>query len=104
MINRALYIKYSSSQNFYYIKEINKFLDPTNIKKISERARMVHFNDKLVYEDASEHLTETFLAFESEQKKDYLVEYYKFHREIPRVFQHGITKIFNKYHNKKRRI
>ena len=45
MINRALYIKYSSSQNFYYIKEINKFLDPTNIKNVKERTQMVSFND-----------------------------------------------------------
>ena len=33
-----------------------------------------------------EYLTEFLWGCESEQKTDYLAEYYKFHKEIPRIF------------------
>ena len=33
-----------------------------------------------------------------------LTEYYKFHRDIPRLFMLPTTKTMNKYHDKKRRV
>ena len=33
-----------------------------------------------------------------------LIEYYKYHTEIPRIFLYPVSKIFNKYHDKKREI
>ncbi len=33
-----------------------------------------------------------------------LTEYYKFHKDIPRLFMQTISTVMNKYHDKKRRI
>ena len=33
-----------------------------------------------------------------------LIEYYKFHKEIPRIFMAAHIKVYNWYHDRKRRI
>lgn len=55
MINRALFLKYSSSQNFHYIKEINFLVENESNQKV------INFNDQIAYEEQYEYATELFL-------------------------------------------
>jgi len=42
--------------------------------------------------------------YEYREKLPLLIEYYKFHNEIPRMFMMPISEMLNKFHDKKRRI
>ena len=98
MLNKALYLKYSSSQNYYYSKEMNELLD--NEKKQS----VICFKYKSAYEAEDENFTNCYTIEETENKLIYLTEYYKYHKEVPRLFMRPAAKTVNLYHDKKRRI
>ena len=50
MVNRALYLKYSSSQNYYYTKEINEFMEESN-----QKPKIVKFKDQVQFEEQEEY-------------------------------------------------
>eukprot|EP00828_Plagiopyla_frontata_P007120 TRINITY_DN13282_c0_g1_i1.p2 TRINITY_DN13282_c0_g1~~TRINITY_DN13282_c0_g1_i1.p2 ORF type:complete len:153 (-),score=15.68 TRINITY_DN13282_c0_g1_i1:41-499(-) len=90
MITRALYIKYSASQNFYYSKEMNKFLNPTGIKSVKIHQVVIRFFDNVAMEDYNEYVQKYQQKYENQnyiqEKLKYLGDYYKFHNDIPRIF------------------
>lgn len=84
MVTRALYYKYSSSQNYFYSKEINNFMEtPTDLKI---RSRLINFQDLIAIEERNDYFTKLFNKTERLEKLKFLVEYYKYHNEIPRMF------------------
>ena len=97
IINKALFFKYSSSQNYYYTREINEFLND------NKRVLLINFNDKIIYESFEENL-EKF--FEIDQFKDYLTNINEKTIFKPNFFKE--RKIFNlilkQNNNKKKQI
>lgn len=98
MLNKALYLKYSSSQNYYYTKDINDIVE--NEKK----HHVVQFKYLVNYENEEENLTRYYNSSEFGYKLNYLTEYYKYHKEVPRLFMLPISHTMNNFHDKKRRI
>lgn len=98
MLNKALFLKYSSSQNYYYTKDVQDFIDNTR------HSHVIKFNDILLLNTKEELLTRFYKTSENKAKVTYLTEYYKYHREVPRLFMLPVANIINNFHDKKRRI
>ena len=56
MLNNALYQKYSSSQNYYYKKEIEKFYCEKVDLVASTRKKICEFNDLAAFNENNEYL------------------------------------------------
>lgn len=99
MIVKALYSKFASSQNYYYTRDINDIL-------ANNRAHAVILHKDLAayLEEDEEYLKRYYQINENPFKMKLLVEYYKFHRDIPRIFMVPTCDILNRYHDKRRRI
>ena len=54
--------------------------------------------------ESEEYLKRTYKSEEYEKKIKLLTEYYKFHKDIPRLFMKGEIDIVNKYYDEKRKI
>lgn len=98
LLNSMLYSKYSSSQNYHYLKDINDIL-------LHERTPST-----LAYKQSEELLNQsenldTFFDLEeyTPQMED-IVEYYKYHNEIPRYFGKDIYQIYFDHYDKKRKL
>jgi len=98
MTNKALYSKYSSSQNYYYTKDINDILANAKVPSV------IIFRDIEVFEECEEYLKRFYRGVEYEGKIKMLTEYYKYHQDIPRLFMYPIINTLNRYHDKKRRL
>ncbi|CAD8050666.1 unnamed protein product [Paramecium sonneborni] len=97
LITRALYIKYSASQNYYYQKDINIIL-------LQQRSKQYTAYKEWTFYDTNECLKRFYSLPDTKQKTIVLTEYYKFHRDIPRLFMLPIATTLSKYHDKRRRI
>ncbi|CAK70972.1 unnamed protein product (macronuclear) [Paramecium tetraurelia] len=97
LITRALYIKYSASQNYYYQKDINIIL-------LQQRSKQYTTYKEWTYYDSNEYLKRFYSTNDTRQKTIVLTEYYKFHRDIARLFMLPIATTLSKYHDKRRRI
>jgi hypothetical protein len=84
-MHSRLYQKYSSSQNYYYTRDINAILT----KK--ETVANINYIDTKEFDKKKEYLRRFYKASEHKGKITLLTEYYKYHREIPRCFMipHG---------------
>lgn len=98
MIKRALYVKFSSSQNYYYSKDITELISQNRCKML------IKFKDQNTFDEEEDYLKRLYSLTEYKNKIKILTEYYKYHREIPRIFAFSISKIMNNYHDKKRKI
>ena len=98
MLNKALFLKYSSSQNYYYSKDIQELID--NARK----PVVITFKDSVMLEEKEEYLTRLYKSNEHNGKLIYLSEYYKYHKEVPRLFMQPASGTINHFHDKKRRI
>ena len=98
MVNKALYLKYSSSQNYYYAKTINEIL--TNAKT----PNTISFKDYRMLGEEEEQLRRFYRKSEHRAKLSMLSEYYKYHKDIPRMFMLPITINLNIFHDEKRRL
>ncbi|CAD8209117.1 unnamed protein product [Paramecium pentaurelia] len=81
ILKRALYCKYSQSQNFFYEKHINDIIEDRCVKC------NIHYKDHLNFNDQNEYMRRYYRFFESEDRLPALLEYYKYHINIPRNFQ-----------------
>ena len=99
MIVKALYSKFASSQNYYYTRDINDIL-------ANNRTKAVIFQKDLncYLEEDEEYLKRYYQINENSFKMKLLVEYYKFHKDIPRLFMQPTSDTLNRYHDKKRRL
>ena len=98
MINKALYSKYSSSQNYYYTKDINDML--AQARTIS----VIIYKDYITLDEEEEYLKRYYKRDEWKNKINILTEYYKYHKDIARLFMMPSTNVLNKYHDKNRRL
>lgn len=98
MLNKALFLKYSSSQNYYYTKDIQELIDS------SRKVHVIEFKDNILFEEREEYLTRIYKSSEHKAKISYLTEYYKYHKEVPRLFMLPSSNSINHFHDKKRRI
>jgi len=98
MLNKALFLKYSSSQNYYYTKDIQELIDNTR------KPHVISFKDNILLEEDEEYLTRMYKQSEHKAKVNYLTEYYKYHKEVPRLFMNPASNTINHFHDKKRRI
>lgn len=98
MVNKALYSKYSSSQNYYYTKDINEILAD------SRTTAVIAFKDAVHFDEEDEYLKRFYNYSEYDFKIKMLTEYYKFHNDIARIFMMPVSNVLNKFHDKKRRL
>lgn len=98
MINKALYSKYSSSQNYYFTKDINEILGD------SRTSGVIKFKDFKHFDELEEYLKRFYMRKEYKNKIRMLSEYYKFHNDIPRMFMLPTSNVMNRFHDKKRRL
>ena len=97
-INHRLYHIHSSSQNYYYMKDINNIIS-------DERT-----TSSIKYRDLSQNMQVEELLKRFYRSKEYipkiskLCEYYKFHKEIPRMFAKDSYDTFFDHHDKKRKV
>lgn len=97
-LNLFLYNKYSSSQNYYYTKDIN------NILGGNKTPAVMVFTDLLCFYEDDQLLKRLYKSDEYPQKIALLSEYYKYHEDVPRVFMMPVAKVVHNYYDKKRRI
>ena len=99
MIMDALYHRYSSSQNYYYTKKINELITNSRISAV------IQYKDQLIFDGIEEDMFKRYYAMEDlPEKFQRLTEYYKYYRDIPRLFTYPVVRILNKYHDKKRNL
>lgn len=99
MIHKALYSKFSSSQNYYYTRDINDILASNRTKNV------INYKDIQTFIDSEEEYLKRYYKISEHQfKMNMLSEYYKFHKDIARLFMSPICDSLNKYHDKRRRI
>ena len=96
-LNQRLFNAYSSSQNYFYSQKIN---DIVSSKRCQET---VEFNS---WHQSSDHsfLKRYYMFFEYHTKMVLLVEYYRYHQDVPRFFQHLTSSVIYKFYDRKRRI
>ena len=97
-VNSFLYSKYSSSQNYYYSKEIN------NIIAGNRTPSAIRFIDFICIDENDDLLKRYYQIKEYPIKIALLTEYYKFHEDVPRFFIMPIAHVVYNFYDKKRRI
>ena len=60
------------------------------------------YHDIIVYDEMDEFLKRYYMLGEYNTKIAILTEYYKYHKDIPRLFIKPISDVMNRYHDKKR--
>ena len=72
---------------------------------MKERTRFViNYKDDLTLDEEDEFLKRYYKLHEYDYKIGLLTEYYKFHKDISRMFMVPGTDCLNRYHDKTRRI
>lgn len=97
-INHRLYERYSSSQNYYFLRDINFILGDDRCKAA------ITYKDLLQFGAVQEHIKKLYRIRDYKGKMLQLCEYYKFHKEIPRMFSKEIYDTFFDHHDKKRKV
>lgn len=97
-VQSMLYEKYSSSQNYYYTRDINAILAR------KQTVASIQYFDTKEFSRTKEYLRRMYKLNEQNQKIQLLTEYYKYHNEIPRCFIIPHGDILAIYHDKKRNI
>ncbi|CAD8106125.1 unnamed protein product [Paramecium sonneborni] len=90
--------KYSQADNYQYTKSLNDFIDNARTNQV------IHFHYISNINHQQEYLRRTYTINEILNKITSLVEYYKFHNEIPRCFLPKISDIISNYHDKRRKV
>lgn len=97
-MNKALYSKYSSSQNYYFSKDINDILAGVSTPNT------IRFRDNEALDTIEEYFKRFYKVNEYSFKISALTEYYKYHKDVARLFMLPVSMTMNRYHDKKRRI
>ncbi|CAD8207564.1 unnamed protein product [Paramecium octaurelia] len=96
LLNRALYTKYSQSQ-----WNGRKYEDLFSTKPISW---VIKFKDRLTFEDYDEFLKRFYPQSDQPMKFEQLLEYYKYHKDIPRMFMPRVSDLAIYFYEKKKQI
>lgn len=97
-LNSKLYTSYSSSQNYYYLKDINSILANQRTKP---RIAYSSLKDYLFSKSGISKFLDASASIELLVE---LSEYYKYHRDIPRIFSTKEFELYFEYHDKKRKV
>lgn len=97
-VNSQLYKKYSSSQNYYYMKDINEIISD------SRSATVIFYKQLMDYYTEGEQLKKFVSNGQYQAKMRSLVDYYRYHREIPRVFAKNVYDLYFDHHDRKRKV
>ena len=97
-LNQFLFEKYSSSQNYYYTKEINNILSGVRTPAV------FNYTDNLHYLEDENLLKRIYKVEEYPKRIEMLTEYYKYHEDVPRLFMKPVASTVHNYYDKKRRI
>ena len=98
LMQQLLYARYSSSQDYYHSNQINKLLCR------ADSHTFIVFADVLCAVEQEEFFKRVYWRREYPSKLLLLAEYYKFHRDIPRLFALPTAAVMNQYHDKRRKI
>ena len=98
MMTKALFFKYSSSQNYYYTKDIN------DIMADARTPAVIKYKDFTTLDEEDEFLKRYYKFHEYDYKIGLLVEYYKYHKDIARMFMLPTTDTLHTYHDKRRKL
>ncbi|CAD8148923.1 unnamed protein product [Paramecium pentaurelia] len=99
IINHTLYHKYASSQNYYFTKEINDILSK------NRTSATIKFYDDMQYLENDECMSRVYYFDDYYSKIQLLVEFYKYHHDLPRfTVDEEIIQILNLYYDKKRKL
>ena len=97
-VNSMLYKKYSSSQNYYYIKDINEIISD------ARTVDAIEYKHAIDCSTPGEHLKKYLDKENYDRKMRGLVDYYRYHKEIPRVFAKSIYDLYFDHHDRKRKV
>ncbi|KRX04101.1 hypothetical protein PPERSA_08316 [Pseudocohnilembus persalinus] len=92
------FINFINQKHFGLFKDINDILQNKNTPAT------IILKDINVLIETEQYYKRRYKLQEYPGKIKMLTEYYKFHNEIPRLFMLPISKVLNKYHDKKRRL
>ncbi|CAD8144647.1 unnamed protein product [Paramecium pentaurelia] len=98
-ITSSLYNKYAESQNYYYTKVVNDLIlnQPTKAT--------IWFKDLEQYDEEVEHCKKLYTLSSYPKKIKILVEFYRFHKDIPRwAVNEQIVSILNEFYNQRRKL
>ncbi|CAD8056669.1 unnamed protein product [Paramecium sonneborni] len=98
-ITSSLYNKYAESQNYYYTKVVNDLIlnQPTKAT--------IWFKDLQQYDEEMEHCKKLYTLSSYPKKIKILIEFYRFHKEIPRwAVNEQIVTILNEFYNQRRKL
>ncbi|CAD8048138.1 unnamed protein product [Paramecium primaurelia] len=98
-ITSSLYNKYAESQNYYYTKVVNDLIlnQPTKAT--------IQFKDLQQYDEEVEHCKKLYTVSSYPKKIKILVEFYRFHKDIPRwAVNEQIVSILNEFYNQRRKL
>lgn len=84
--------------HYYYTKDINDYLSK------NKSPNMLKIKDNEQYHAYHETLKQFYTLEEGFFVMMEIIEYYKYHSEIPRLFMHPMSKLLNCFFNNKRRI
>lgn len=100
LVQKGLYEKYQTAQNYFYSKPVNEIL-----RKNPMSPSFIRFQDLECLLSSKEHFSQFYPLETSIKKLNNMVEYYKFHQEIPRLFlRSSLTEIALVHHDKKRQF
>jgi hypothetical protein len=98
MVMSRFYTVYSQSQDYFYSNNIGSIVNEASTPLV------IRYNDVQTLLDLDEYLKRFYALEEYDKKITLLAEYYKFHKDIPRVFALPTSNFLNKFHDKKRKI
>ncbi len=97
-LNHRLYEKFSSSQNYYFLRDVNAIVADERCKAV------ITFKDLLDFSSPKESCEKLYRRKEYRRLIAEKCEFYKFHKEIPRMFSKEIYDTFFDHHDKKRKV
>lgn len=98
ILNRALHFKYSSNTNYYSTNEV------TELVTEKKGAKAIEFKAKMDFEDVDEFLKEYYERGSGKERLEKFLEFYKYHKEIPRFFMEKVGGLIMKYHTGQRQL
>ena len=96
MLNRALFYRYLTNFNLYYVYPIEDFVE----EEIT--VQTCKFKEKMCDNYEEELLKREYRLEQFGGKIEMLSEYYKFHRDVPKLFELNVFKILGKYYDRLR--
>ena len=100
MLSHALASKFNviSEKTQFESAEVIDFVQNSSIPTV------INFKDEILFEENDEYLSGFYSKKEYKRKIEFLLEYYKYHCDIPRYFNSPLCSITNWYYNKCRKI